>query len=63
MLRVVDLDRLFQIEQCIWSELQRLGIDDDLGEVAESLLADALHRVGRSPERNCVMIPDGISES
>lgn len=62
MLRVVDLDRLYQIEQCLWSELDRLDMDDESGDLATALLAEALHRVGYRPERHANMIPDGISD-
>jgi hypothetical protein len=61
MLRVIDLDRLFAIEQCVWSELSRLGIHDEDGGVATTLLAEALHRVGHTPDRYVNMIPDGIT--
>jgi hypothetical protein len=62
VLRVIDLDRLYQLEQCVWSELDRLRIDDEDGDLATSLLAAALHRVGCAPERQCKTVPDGITE-
>jgi hypothetical protein len=62
VLRIVDLDRLYQLEQCVWSELDRLRIDDENGDLATSLLAEALHRVGCEPERQYKSVPDGITE-
>lgn len=62
VLRVVDLDRLYQLEQCLWSELDRLRVADDDGDLATSLLATALYRVGCAPERHCKTVPDGITE-
>ncbi len=62
VLRVIDLGRLSQLEQCIWSELDQMNIDDELGELATALLAEALGRVGHAPERHVNPIPIGISE-
>lgn len=60
-LRVVDLDRLYQLEQCVWSELSRLEIHDGACDLATALLSEALHRVGYGSDRQASMIPDGIS--
>jgi hypothetical protein len=61
VLRLVDLDRLYQLEQCLWSELGRQRIHDEMGDLATSLLAEALHRVGHAPERHAKTTPVGIS--
>jgi hypothetical protein len=60
VLRVVDLGRLFQLEQCLWCELAQLDIEDESGGVATALLAEALRRVGHSPERHVTTIPPGV---
>jgi hypothetical protein len=60
VLRVVDLDLLYGLEQVLWSELDRLKIRDNDGDLATALLSEALHRVGHAPDRHVDMIPEGI---
>jgi hypothetical protein len=61
MLRVVDLGRLFQLDQCLWSEIEKIDLDDEEGALASALIAGALAQVGRGPERHGSFIPEGIS--
>lgn len=61
VVRAVDRDALFRVEQCVWSELGRLRIPDDEGDLATALLAEALFQVAYWPERNIVTIPAEIS--
>jgi hypothetical protein len=62
VLRAIDLGRLFQLEQCVWSELDRLKIRDDEGDLANALLAEVLHRVAYAPERHINSVPAGIPQ-
>lgn len=62
VLRVVMLERLYMIEQIVWGELSRLGLEDESGDLATALVAEALHRVGYSTERCASTIPEGISD-
>jgi hypothetical protein len=61
VMRVVDLQALYQLDQCLWSELDMLRVEDDEGELAKAMVAEALHRVGRSPDRHACDVPQGIS--
>jgi hypothetical protein len=61
VLRTIHREALYRVEQCVWSELDRLEIPDEMGDLATALLAEALFRVARSPERNLQTVPPGIS--
>ena len=53
LLRVIDLDALFDLEQQLWSQLQdrRPLTDDQVLDLANAIIARALERVGRDPIR------------
>lgn len=60
--RAVARDALYGIEQLLWSELDRLEVPDDLGDVASALLAEALFRLAFDPARSCQTTPSPITE-
>ena len=60
VLRVIDLARLYQLEQCLWSELDRAKIHDE-GDIADALLAAVFVRVASGPHRHANSIPHGIT--
>jgi len=59
--RTVDGRMLYEVEQILWSEIDRLGIHDEQGDLATALIAEALFRVGHDPERCHDSIPLGVT--
>ena len=52
VLRVIDLDALFGLEQQLWSRLQEQGLtDDQVLDLSNTIIERALERVGRDPIR------------
>ena len=53
VLRVIDLDALFDLEQQLWSRLQDQGqlTDDQVLDLSNAIIERALERVGRDPTR------------
>lgn len=54
VLRTIDLDALFGLEQMLWSELQALDLfnEDQMLDISNAILARALERVARDPLRS-----------
>jgi len=54
LLRAIDLDALFCLEQALWSELQELELftDDQVLDLSNAILARALERVAHDPVRS-----------
>jgi hypothetical protein len=63
VLRVIDLDALFDLEQQLWSLLQDGPLtDDQVLDLSNTIIERALERVGRDPIRTMrpgVSGPDG----
>lgn len=62
VLRLVDLDVLYAIEQMLWSLVGRTGVDDEESVLTNALLAEALANVPYDPERNGCTTPHGITD-
>lgn len=54
LLRVIDLDALFELEQLLWAEIEEIRpfTDDQVLDVANAMLARALERVAHDPLRS-----------
>jgi hypothetical protein len=54
LLRAIDLDALFELEQLLWSELEDLELftDDQVLDLANAILTRALERVAHDPLRS-----------
>ena len=53
LLRTIDLDALFGLEQMLWSELQESGLftDEQVLDLSNAVLARAFERVAHDPPR------------
>ena len=63
VLDCVDLDALFGIEQLLWGLIDRAGVGDDDGDIANEMIARAFARVGRDPARHISDVPYGITKA
>jgi hypothetical protein len=54
LLRAIDLDALFELEQLLWSELDEVApfTDEQVLDLANAMLARALERVAHDPVRS-----------
>jgi hypothetical protein len=54
LLRAIDLDALFGLEQMLWCELQELELftDDQVLDISNAILSRALERVAHDPRRS-----------
>ena len=60
----IDFEALFQLEQMLWSLLPQCGIeDDDDGDLASRLIAEAIVRASKDPARHVSFVPAGITKA
>jgi hypothetical protein len=54
LLRAIDLDALFGLEQMLWCELQELELftDDQVLDISNAILSRALERIAHDPRRS-----------
>jgi hypothetical protein len=64
VLDAIDFDALFQLEQLLWGLIDQRGIDDQDGELADSLIVDAINRAAHDDARHCTIAPPpGMTEA
>ena len=59
----IDFDAIFRLEQTLWGLLSEVGIEDDVGDLADKIIRDAIVRAANDPDRNVSDVPFGITKA
>jgi hypothetical protein len=60
--QTIDFGAIYMFEQMLWSLLPELGIRDEEGEVAATMIRDAIIKAASDPMRNISDVPYGITK-
>ena len=59
----IDFDAMFRFEHILIGLLGELGIEDSNGDLAETIVRDAIVRAASDPDRHVSHVPFGISKA
>ena len=59
----IDWSKLYGYEQMLWSLLPELGVKDDEGEAAETMIRECVVRAASDPMRMISDVPFGITDA
>lgn len=62
VLEAIDFGALYTFEQLLWSLLPEQGVDDEDGEIASTMIRDAIIKAASDPMRNVSTVPYGVTK-
>jgi hypothetical protein len=63
VVEAIDFDAIYRFEQILIGLLGEVGIHDEDGELAETIIRDAIVRAANDPDRDISDVPFGITKA